>query len=217
MKAEQSIKAGPTVKSDEPMIRKAGHTIVEDLTGLFVGCCFVSLGVFFLRQAGLLTGGTAGAALLLTHLCNLSFGTLFVLLNLPFFWLAWTRMGKDFTIKTFLCIVIVGAMTDSLGLVIHFESIDVIYAAVMGALMLGSGLLILFRHKSSLGGFNIFALYVQDRFNIRAGNIQMFLDSAIVVASFFIISPWLLALSVVGAVITNIVLTFYHKPGRYTA
>ncbi|KFZ37866.1 membrane protein [Shewanella mangrovi] len=199
------------------MEKKAGHSLVEDLTGLFVGCCFVALGVFLLRQSGLLTGGTAGAALLLTHLCSLSFGTLFVLLNLPFFWLAWTRMGKDFTIKTFVCIVAVGAMTDALGLMIHFDYINVIYASVMGSLLLGSGLLILFRHKSSLGGFNIFALYVQDRFNIRAGNIQMLLDSAIVVASFFIISPWLLALSVLGAVITNIVLTFYHKPGRYTA
>ncbi|QSX35549.1 YitT family protein [Shewanella avicenniae] len=198
-------------------VKKAGHSLVEDVTGLFVGCCFVALGVFFLRQSGLLTGGTAGAALLLTHLCSLSFGTLFVLLNLPFFWLAWTRMGKDFTIKTFVCIVAVGAMTDALGMVLHFDYINVIYASVMGALLLGSGLLILFRHKSSLGGFNIFALYMQDRFNIRAGNIQMLLDSAIVVASFFIISPWMLALSVLGAVITNIVLTFYHKPGRYTA
>ncbi|MCH1918188.1 YitT family protein [Shewanella sp. A3A] len=217
MKAEQSIKADHSVKRDKTITKTVGHSVVEDVTGLFVGCCFVSLGVFFLRQAGLLTGGTAGAALLLTHLSHLSFGTLFVLLNLPFFWLAWARMGKDFTVKTFICIVAVGAMTDALGLVLHFDYINVIYAAVMGALLLGSGLLILFRHKASLGGFNIFALYMQDRFNIRAGNIQMLLDSAIVVASFFIISPWLLALSVLGAVITNIVLTFYHKPGRYTA
>ncbi|MGL5156567.1 MAG: YitT family protein, partial [Aeromonas veronii] len=45
--------------------------------------------------------------------------------------------------------------------------------------------------------------------------LQMGLDCAIVVASFFVVQPWILALSIVAAVICNLVLTLNHKPGRY--
>lgn len=194
---------------------KREHSLLEDIAALFIGSCFVSLGVFFLRQAGLLTGGTAGLSLLLTHLTPLSFGQLFVLLNLPFFWLAWRKMGRSFTLKTFISIVVVSVMSDHLDVVLGFTQLNTLYASLVGGLLLGMGLLIMFRHKSSLGGFNIFALYMQDKFNIRAGKLQMVLDCAIVIASFFIISPWLLALSVFGAVVTNFVLAVNHKPGRY--
>ncbi|MDF0535793.1 YitT family protein [Shewanella yunxiaonensis] len=195
---------------------KQGHSLLEDISAIFIGSCFVSLGVFFLRQAGLLTGGTAGLSLLLTHLSPLTFGQWFVLLNVPFFWLAWSRMGKAFTIKTFVSIVVVSVMSDHMEMVLGFSKVNVFYSSVIGGLLLGAGMLIMFRHKSSLGGFNILALYLQDKFNIRAGKFQMVLDSSIVIASFFIISPWLLALSVFGAVVTNFVLAVNHKPGRYS-
>ncbi|MFQ6371676.1 YitT family protein [Shewanella sp. YIC-542] len=197
--------------------QKQGHSLLEDISAIFIGSCFVSLGVFFLREAGLLTGGTAGLSLLLTYLSPLTFGQWFVLLNVPFFWLAWKRMGKAFTLKTIVSILVVSVMSDNMAWLLTFSKVNLLYAPIIGGLLLGMGMLIMFRHKSSLGGFNILALYLQDRFNIRAGKFQMVLDAIIVIASFFIISPWLLALSVFGAVVTNFVLAANHKPGRYSA
>ncbi|MDW1838627.1 YitT family protein, partial [Vibrio sp. Vb0718] len=63
--------------------------------------------------------------------------------------------------------------------------------------------------------FNILALYLQERFGIRAGKIQMALDCAIVVMSLFIVDVHLIALSVLGAIATNLILAMNHKPGRY--
>jgi uncharacterized membrane-anchored protein YitT (DUF2179 family) len=67
----------------------------------------------------------------------------------------------------------------------------------------------------SLGGFNILALYLQERFGIRAGKVQMGLDCTIVILSLFIVDISLILLSVVGAVVTNLILAMNHKPGRY--
>jgi len=78
------------------------------------------------------------------------------------------------------------------------------------------GLLIVFRHKASMGGFNVLALYIQDRYGIPVGKTQMALDVSIVVAGLWLIPPWLLLVSVTGAVVLNFVLTVNHKPGRYT-
>jgi Uncharacterized conserved protein len=66
-----------------------------------------------------------------------------------------------------------------------------------------------------LGGFNTLALFLQQRFGIRAGKVQMALDCSIVVLSLMIVDPWLIALSVAAAITTNLVLAMNHKPGRY--
>ena len=52
--------------------------------------------------------------------------------------------------------------------------------------MLVLGLLMLFRHRASLGGVNILALYMQERFGFRAGAVQMAIDASIVLAAIFV-------------------------------
>ena len=189
---------------------RSAHPLYEDVLALLTAAGFVSLGIFLFHQVGLLTGGTAGLALLLQQVTGISFGLLFFTMNLPFYALAWLRMGPRFTLNTFAAVATVSFMTDHLNAVLQIGKIEPVYGT-----LIGMGLLIMFRHKASLGGFNILALFIQDRFGIRAGKLQMGLDCAIVIASFFVVSPWLLALSVVAAIICNLVLTLNHKPGRY--
>jgi uncharacterized membrane-anchored protein YitT (DUF2179 family) len=99
--------------------------------------------------------------------------------------------------------------------VLRLEAIDPVYAALMGGALAGVGLLMLFRHEASLGGVNVLALYLQERFGLRAGLFQLGVDGAILVASWFVVSPATLALSVLGAAALNFVLAVNHKPGRY--
>ncbi|RRJ84033.1 YitT family protein [Aestuariirhabdus litorea] len=191
------------------------HTPFEDLQAMVTATALVSLGVFLLNFAGLLAGGTTGLALLLQKLTGVTFGVLFVALNLPFFYLALKQMGWQFTLKTFASIIMVALATEFLSRVIRVESANPLYCAVMGGLLIGCGLLILFRHQASLGGFNILALYMQNRYGISAGKFQMGLDGGIVVASFFVVTPWVLLVSMIGAVAVNLAIAVNHKPGRY--
>ena len=73
----------------------------------------------------------------------------------------------------------------------------------------------LFRHKASLGGVNILALYLQDRSGIRAGKFQMVVDACIVTASLFVVSLPMLAASIAGATLLNLIIAMNHRPGRY--
>jgi len=52
---------------------------------------------------------------------------------------------------------------------VRFAELNLVYAAVFGGFAMGVGLLILFRHRASLGGVNILALFLQERFGLRAG------------------------------------------------
>ena len=192
------------------------HTLFEDLQAIFTGALAVSMGVLLLKTAGLLTGGTTGLAILIHYSTGFNFGLALFCVNLPFYILAVKRMGWRFTLKTLFAVFLVSAMTELIPHWLQIDAIDPVFAAVGGGLLVGVGLLIVFRHKTSLGGFNVLALYVQDRYGISAGKTQMALDVSIVLAGLWLIPPWLLLVSVMGAVVLNFVLTVNHKPGRYT-
>ncbi|PSV28659.1 MULTISPECIES: YitT family protein [unclassified Photobacterium] len=191
------------------------HPVHENMIAILTGTFIVAQGIFFLQQSQLLTGGTTGLALLLTHFVDISFGKLYFLMNCPFYLMAWFRMGKSFAISSVLSGALVSIMVDNLHHVLAISWLNPIYCAVIGGLLMGLGMLILFRHHTSLGGFNVLVLFLQDKFGISAGKIQMSIDICILVASFFFVTPTTLLLSILGAITLNIVLAMNYKPGRY--
>lgn len=209
--------AGATAPAAESAQTVARHTLFEDAQALLSGTLLVSLGVAMLGKAHLITGGTVGLAFLLHYFTGISFGKLFFTINLPFYYLAVKKMGWKFAIKTFSAILLLSAMSELLPMVFTMDNIHPAYAATMGGLLCGVGLLVLFRHKASLGGFNVLVLYLQERYGLRAGAVQLALDGAILLASLPMISPALVAVSLLGAAVLNLTLAVNHKPGRYMA
>jgi uncharacterized membrane-anchored protein YitT (DUF2179 family) len=193
------------------------HTLVEDVLAILIGSLFVSFGIVMFNQAGLLTGGTAGLAFLIHYASGIAFGPVFFVINLPFYILAFKRMGWHFTIKTFCAVALVSLFSALHPQFVQFGALMPFYVAVMGGSLMGAGFLILFRHQASLGGVNILSLYLQDKYGIRAGKLQMAVDLAIVLASLLLVSVTALLASIVGAVALNLVIALNHRPGRYMA
>jgi len=191
------------------------HRPYEDVLALLLGTMVVSLGVTLYSESILVTGSTAGAALLIEHATGLSFGVIFFVINLPFYWLAFKRMGKAFTIKTFIAVGLVSAFSKLTPMLVAFDTLNPIYAAVAGGALMGIGLLMLFRHRAGLGGINILALYLQENFNIRAGYFQLAVDMVILVCAFLTLPFDKVLLSILGAVILNLIIALNHRPGRY--
>jgi uncharacterized membrane-anchored protein YitT (DUF2179 family) len=192
------------------------HSAFEDVQALVTATLFVALGVAMFAQAGLLTGGTAGIAFLVHYATGWRFGVVFFVINLPFAWFAMRAMGWRFTLKSFAAVALLSLFTELLmPYAIRFEALQPLYAAVMGGLVTGAGLLMLFRHHASLGGLNVLVLWLQQRRGWRAGKVQMAVDCAIVLAAFAIVTPERVLLSVVGAIALNLVVAVNHKPGRY--
>src|SRR3990167_3330483 len=208
----------------EPMTRPAPvptppvpHTPTEDAVAIFTGVLMISVGVAFLTSAGLLTGGTAGLAFLLHYSTGIGFGKIFFVLNLPFYWLALRKLGREFTLKTFVAVLLLSLLTELQGQFLQFARIEPLYAAIAGGLITGTGFLALFRHRCSLGGVGIAALYLQDRYGWRAGKVQMAVDCSIVLLALWSVEPMRVAWSIAGAVALNLVLAMNHRPGRYMA
>lgn len=212
---QETATALPSATDRPPPARALVHSRIEDALALATGALFVSFGVAMYREAGLLTGGTAGLAFLGHYTVGGPFGAWFFALNLPFYAFAAKRMGREFTLKTFVAVALVSLLSSLHPAFVRFDGLQPGYAAVMGGLVMGAGMLMLFRHHASLGGLNIAALYLQERHGLRAGHLQMGLDVAILAASFFVVGLPALLASVAGAVALNLVIALNHRPGRY--
>jgi uncharacterized membrane-anchored protein YitT (DUF2179 family) len=191
------------------------HSLIEDVQAVAAGSMLAALGVTMLSAAHLLIGGTAGLGFLLRYSMGVSFGTAFFILNLPFYWLAYKRLGLAFTVKTFAAVGTTSLLTGLLPQLIVIDRIDPIAAAMFGGLLIGCGMLILFRHRASLGGFGILALYLQDRLGWRAGFVQLGLDCVVLALSFLVASPLVIASSILAAVTLNLTLAINHRTDRY--
>jgi uncharacterized membrane-anchored protein YitT (DUF2179 family) len=191
------------------------HTFLEDAQAILVAPLFVAFAVLLFRQAGLLTGGTVGVAFLIHYASGWPMGAVVFAINLPFYIFAVRSMGWTFTIKTFICVSLLAVYTEVLPMLITLQSINPVFAAVMGGFLAGVGLLMLIRHKASLGGLGVLAIHLQNTKGWRAGKVQMAADFVIVGAALLIRDPLSVGLSILGALALNLVIAVNHKAGRY--
>lgn len=193
------------------------HSLAEDIFAIVTGTLFISFGIVLFKKAGLLTGGTSGIAFLAFYLAAIPFGVAFFVINLPFYILALMRMGWRFTVKTFSAVALVSVMSETHGLFIEIGRLQPFYAAIIGGLMLGMGFIVLFRHQASLGGVNILALYLQEKYKIPAGKLQLGVDVIVLLISLLAVHWLLIVASVIGSVAMNLVLWINHRRDRYVA
>ena len=191
------------------------HNLLEDTQGLLTGSLFVALAVMLLRQAGLATGGTTGAAFLIYYGTGWPLAWVLFAINLPFYVFGWTALGRAFTIKTFFAVGALSAYIEFLPRLIHIDQVNPFFAAIMGGLLAGTGILMIIRHGGSLGGVTIIAVYAQKRFGLRAGAVQMAIDGVILLVAFGMLDPLRVALSLLGAAALNFVIGINHRAGRY--
>lgn len=193
----------------------APHSLYEDALALFIGSLLVALGVLLLREAEIPMGGTVGVAFLAHYLSGWNFGALFFVFNLPFYVLAWRGLGRAFTVKTFAAVTLLSVITEILPRLIDIGRINGAFAAVAGGLLVGNGLLILIRHRASLGGLGVLAVYWQERRGWRAGTVQMAFDVVILAVAAWVINAPAAALSILASAALNVVIGVNHRHGRY--
>jgi Uncharacterized conserved protein len=191
------------------------HTVAEDVQGMVLAALVASLGLAVFAQGGIMIGGMAGVSFLLHYALGWNFGIVFVLVNLPFYWIAVRRMGWEFTLKTFLAVGATGLLTDLLPRWVGWAYMSPAFAAIVGGVLSGLGILFFIRHRASLGGVGILAVYLQRSRGISAGKVQLVFDALLMAIALTVLSPAKVMYSTLGAVVLSLLLMFNHRPNRY--
>ncbi|MBI5805645.1 YitT family protein [candidate division TA06 bacterium] len=157
--------------------------VIWDFFMITVGCALMALSYdLFLVPHKIAPGGAAGISTILHYLFKLPVGVVIFAVNIPLFIWGMLEFGKKFGFRTIYAVFVTSFLTDFLQAVFHFKAAtqNAILAAVYGAILLGIGLGLAFRHQATTGGSDIVAQIISKYSNATPG-------IGIIMVDFFII------------------------------
>lgn len=186
---------------------------VVNAVALVEGCFLAALGVVFLKSSLLVAGGTTGIALIIDGVFDqLGFGPLFFLVNLPFYWLGWRMLGVGFLLRTTFCVGLVSVMVE---LLVSLVTLSVPYAgltAVISAVLIAFGLVLILRAGGSLGGVNILGLCLHKRYGIPAARVILLADLLIMAAALLLYGWETVLWSALCTTLLGLILGRHYRP-----
>lgn len=190
---------------------------LKDLPALLEGCLLVALGLVFLGSSNLLSGGTVGLAFL-SHVLipELSFGQVFFLINLPFYWIGYHRLGPGLLLRTFFCVTLVSVLVDLFGGLVQLHLAYPIAGAVFSAMLLALGISMLFKAGGSLGGVNILGLYLQLAMGWPAARVILAIDILVMLLATLVYGWQSVIYSTLCATLMGLLLGRHFKPPAVT-
>lgn len=161
----------------------------KDYLMIILGTFMYSVGITqFIMPHKFVTGGLAGVGVLLNYAISIPVSLTILIINVILIIIAWRILGSQFLAKTIagvICLSSFIGMFEALNLQVIMES-EPIIAGMIGALLCGSGIGLVFSVNGSTGGTDIIIMIVNKYRNFTPGRTMLIIDVLIVSTSFFI-------------------------------
>lgn len=151
-------------------------------------CCSIAVNAFFIPNH-MLTGGVSGLGILIQYITKgaIPAGISVFVINIPIFLLGFKRVDREFAVSGFISMIILSSlMTVTRGITKYFLVDDILLAAIFGGILNGLGMGILFRNKSSQGGFDVIAVILRRMYNMNIGSALMAINTIVISLSSFL-------------------------------
>jgi uncharacterized membrane-anchored protein YitT (DUF2179 family) len=162
---------------------------IEDYVIITLGLLMFSLAwTLFIIPAQITGGGVSGIGAVLFYATGVPVGITYFLVNIFLVAVAIKVLGASFGIKTIYSMSVVSiTLTFSQQLVSAPIVDDTFLSAVLGGILSGVGLGIVFSKGGSTGGTDIIAAIVSKYRNVSPGRVIMYCDVIIIASSFFVL------------------------------
>lgn len=169
------------------------------------GSAIMALGIgVFLVDAQVVPGGVSGLSMAIYYLSNntIPVGLLMWLLNVPLYAWGLKTLGKQFGVRTFFGFTLNSFFIDLFrGSIPGFSYIrlqeaqtikdlaqhDFLFLILIGSVLLGVGLGIIFKFKGTTAGSDIVAAIMQKKYGVKPGQAIMLIDFFVIALAGFII------------------------------
>ncbi|MCM3665269.1 YitT family protein [Mesobacillus subterraneus] len=163
---------------------------VTKFVTITIGAIIAAFGLdLFLVPNAILDGGVIGLSIIAAELTNVSMSIFLIILNLPFLYIGYRRMGWKFTLRTLYGVIILSSATAFFH---HFDPVtdDLFLATVIGAVILGTGVGLVIRAGGALDGTEIIAILVSKKRTISVGQIVMIMNLFIFILAALLVFSW---------------------------
>ncbi|MBP7460919.1 MAG: YitT family protein [Candidatus Delongbacteria bacterium] len=161
----------------------------KDYLIITFGLALYTLGLtLFLIPAKIVTGGVAGIATLIYFASDFPIGISYPLMNAALILMAVRILGARFGIRTIYGIIVVSVLVGVFQNYFHQPIIrDEFMACIIGGIMGGIGIGLVFTQGGSSGGTDIIAMIITHYRNISPGRIFIVLDLIIIASSYLVV------------------------------
>ncbi len=173
--------------------------LIFSYSKIFFGLILFSIGyTCFMLPYQILSGGVAGISALIYYVTGFHASYSYFLINAVLILMAWYTLGWRFCLRTIIATVVVSFMIDYIQAIIteigpdgkeclmQLAGDQVFMACVIGAMLEGVGLAIVFLAGGSTGGTDIVALTVNKYRDISLGRAMLFVDVLVVGLSYVV-------------------------------
>jgi uncharacterized membrane-anchored protein YitT (DUF2179 family) len=154
------------------------HSMVFMVVGVFLAAVAFQ---GFMIPNGFLDGGVTGLSILFHKLFDIDISVLLIVLNLPFVYVGYRKIGKTFAVQTMIAIFLMVLFIN----VLHIPAItnDKVLIAVFGGFMIGLGIGLVIKAGGVIDGMEVIADYTNKKFGLSTSEIVMFFNSAIILTA----------------------------------
>jgi uncharacterized membrane-anchored protein YitT (DUF2179 family) len=169
------------------MIWLQTQKVMVVIVGAFLNAISINL---FLIPANVYSSGFAGIAQLLSKVLTqytpltVSMGFLLLLLNIPVAILGWKKVGKSFTLYSFISVLVTSFFLEVIP--IKQLSHDILLNAVFGGVILAVGVGFTLKWGASTGGLDIIAMVLSRLKDKPVGTYMFTLNAIIIVTAGFL-------------------------------
>lgn len=151
---------------------------------IIIGSAIYAAGfVFFMYPNSIIVGGVSGIAMIINYLTDLPVGIMTIVLNIPLFVIAWKYFGTGFIVSSLVGMTVSSVFVDLFTLLNFSATDDMLLACVIGGVVKGVGLGIVYYASATTGGTDIIAKFIRLKFPyVNFGTMVLITDSVIVIA-----------------------------------
>lgn len=194
-----------------------------DYAFIFLGICLYGVGFCaFILPESIVMGGVAGISSLLFYAFGWSPAVMIWVINGILLLISFKALSRQFAMRTIIGVtmlsLVIGAMQPFFQIFpVITPGKDVFMHVLIGALLSGAGLGIVFSHNGSTGGTDIIVALVNKYSRMSLGRVMQFIDITIIATSYVLFHSFdLIVYGVVFTVIASIMVDYVFNGSRQT-
>ena len=196
---------------------------MKDFMFIVFGILLYAIGyTAFILPERVVMGGVAGLSALIYYATNIPAGISIFVLNITLLVIAFSALTKQFVVRTIVGVLLLSLFIGSLQPL--FQAFPIITAGedkfmhvLIGGMLGGAGLGIVFSHNGSTGGTDIITVLLTKHFNLSFGRAMQFIDCTIICSSYLLFhSMETIVYGVVFTLVASFVCDFVVNGSRQT-
>lgn len=176
----------------------------------------------FILPERVVMGGVSGLSALIYYATNIPAGISIFVLNITLLIIAFSALTKQFVVRTIIGVFLISLFIGTLQP--FFQAYPIITAGedkfmhvLIGGMLGGAGLGIVFSHNGSTGGTDIITVLLTKHFNLSFGRAMQFIDCTIICSSYLLFhSMETIVYGIVFTLVASYVCDFVVNGSRQT-